>query len=47
VFPLKYELGFYIPEDGILQTCLDRNAKSYFPVLHGDILPEFGTCTNT
>jgi hypothetical protein len=27
--PLKYELGFYIPEDGILQSHRRENLKSY------------------
>jgi hypothetical protein len=27
--PVKYELGFYIPEDGILQSHRRENIKSY------------------
>jgi hypothetical protein len=29
VSPVKYELGFYIPEDGILHTHRSENLKSY------------------
>jgi hypothetical protein len=29
VSPLKYELGFYIPEDGILHSHRRENLKSY------------------
>jgi hypothetical protein len=29
VFPVKYELGFYIPEDGILHSHCRENLKSY------------------
>jgi hypothetical protein len=29
VFPVKYELGFYIPEDGILHSHRRENLKSY------------------
>jgi hypothetical protein len=29
VFPVKYELGFYIPEDGILHSYRRENLKSY------------------
>jgi hypothetical protein len=27
--PLRYELGFYIPEDGILHSYRRENPKSY------------------
>jgi hypothetical protein len=27
--PVRYELGFYIPEDGILQSHRGENLKSY------------------
>jgi hypothetical protein len=27
--PVKYELGFHIPEDGILHSHLRENLKSY------------------
>jgi hypothetical protein len=27
--PVKYELGFYIPEDGILHSHRRENVKSY------------------
>jgi hypothetical protein len=27
--PVKYELGFYIPEDGILRSHRRENLKSY------------------
>jgi hypothetical protein len=29
VSPVKYELGFYIPEDGILHSNRRANLKSY------------------
>jgi hypothetical protein len=29
VFPVRYELGSYIPEDGILHSHLRENLKSY------------------
>jgi hypothetical protein len=29
VFPVRYELGFYISEDGILHSHLRENLKSY------------------
>jgi hypothetical protein len=29
MFPLRYELGFYIPEDGILHSHRRENLKSY------------------
>jgi hypothetical protein len=29
VSPMKYELGFYIPEDGILHSDLREYLKSY------------------
>jgi hypothetical protein len=29
VFPVKYELGFHIPEDGILHSHRRENLKSY------------------
>jgi hypothetical protein len=29
VSPVKYELGFYIPEDGILHSHHRENLKSY------------------
>jgi hypothetical protein len=29
VFPVKYELGFYIPEDAILHSHYRENLKSY------------------
>jgi hypothetical protein len=29
VSPVKYELGFYIPEDGILHSHCRKNLKSY------------------
>jgi hypothetical protein len=29
VFPVKYELGFDIPEDGILHSHRSENLKSY------------------
>jgi hypothetical protein len=32
VSPVKYELGFYIPEDDILLSHRRENLKSYIPV---------------
>jgi hypothetical protein len=29
VYPVRYELGFYIPEDGILHSRRRENLKSY------------------
>jgi hypothetical protein len=29
VSPVKYELGFYIPEDGIIRSDRSENLKSY------------------
>jgi hypothetical protein len=29
MFPMRYELGFYIPEDGILRSHRRENLKSY------------------
>jgi hypothetical protein len=29
VFPVRYEEGFYIPEDGILHSHISENLKSY------------------
>jgi hypothetical protein len=29
VSPVKYELGFYIPEDGVLHSHCRENVKSY------------------
>jgi hypothetical protein len=29
VFPVRYELSFYIPEDGILHSDRRENIKSY------------------
>jgi hypothetical protein len=33
VSPVRYELGFYIPEDGILHSHRRENLKSYIPVV--------------
>jgi hypothetical protein len=33
VSPVKYELGFYIPEDDILRSQCHENLKSYTMVL--------------
>jgi hypothetical protein len=33
VSPVKYELGFYIPEDDILHSHCRENLTSYIPVL--------------
>jgi hypothetical protein len=32
VFPVSYELGFHIPEDGILHSHRGKNLKSYIAV---------------
>jgi hypothetical protein len=34
VSPVKYELGFYIPEDGILHSHCREQLKSYYKVVH-------------
>jgi hypothetical protein len=36
VSPVKYELGFYIPEDDILHSYRRENLKSYFTDLFVD-----------
>jgi hypothetical protein len=36
VFPVRYELGFYIPEDDILHTQRRENLKSYNSVIHSE-----------
>jgi hypothetical protein len=36
VSPVKYELGFYIPEDGILHSHSRENLKSYIDEVIGD-----------
>jgi hypothetical protein len=38
VSPVKYELGFYIPEDGILHSHCRENLKSYLVPLYGKVL---------
>jgi hypothetical protein len=39
VSPVKYELSFYIPEDGILHSHCRENLKSYmpFPILNASL----------
>jgi hypothetical protein len=37
MFPVRYELGFYIPEEGILHTRRGENLKPYI-VLTGWVL---------
>jgi hypothetical protein len=37
VSPVKYELGFYIPEDGILDTHCRENLKSYMALTGSDL----------
>jgi hypothetical protein len=32
VFPVRYELGFNIPEDGILRSHRRENLKSYIAI---------------
>jgi hypothetical protein len=31
--PVRYELGFYIPEDDILHSHCRENLKSYIPLI--------------
>jgi hypothetical protein len=38
VSPVKYELGFYIPEDGILHSHCRERLKSYTHVTVFDIM---------
>jgi hypothetical protein len=38
VFPVKYELGFYIPEDGILLGPRRENLKCYKSILFSALL---------
>jgi hypothetical protein len=38
VSPVKYELGLYIPEDGILHSHRRKNLKSY---KKASVLPHF------
>jgi hypothetical protein len=40
VSPVNYELGFYIPEEGILHSHRRENFKSYIPagLCTGDIM---------
>jgi hypothetical protein len=38
VSPVRYELGFYIPEDGILHSYRCETLKSYIPVLISESL---------
>jgi hypothetical protein len=33
MFPLNYELAFYIPEDGILHSRRRENLKSYIALI--------------
>jgi hypothetical protein len=47
VSPVKYELGFHIPEDGIIHTHRRVNLKSYndwevFAAIEGGITRDFG-----
>jgi hypothetical protein len=35
MFPFRFELGFYIPEDGILHRHRSEHLKSY--ILHSDL----------
>jgi hypothetical protein len=39
VSPVKYELGFYIPEDDILHSHRRENLKSYLVLVAGKDLP--------
>jgi hypothetical protein len=52
VSPVKYELGFYIPEDDIRHSHCRENLKSYttnpvfrFCFLEKKVYPVMGTCT--
>jgi hypothetical protein len=40
VYPVKYELGFYIPEDDILHSDRRENLKSYYLTRLQKIWPE-------
>jgi hypothetical protein len=44
VSPVKYELGFYIPEDDILHSHCSENLKSYIDFSN---LPNSSGCTRT
>jgi hypothetical protein len=47
VSPVKYEQGFYIPEDGILHSHRRENLKSYmFVTAYGVFQPFFGIVMN-
>jgi hypothetical protein len=37
MFPVKYELDFYIPEDGILHSHRCENLKSYTVLRHATV----------
>jgi hypothetical protein len=42
VSPVKYELGFYIPEDGILHSHRRENLKSYIAAIRLHFCVEYG-----
>jgi hypothetical protein len=46
VAPVKYELGFYIPEDDILHCHCSENLKSYTLSDSSRANPSDATCTN-
>jgi hypothetical protein len=37
VSPMKYELGFYIPEDAIFHSDRHENLKSYIALTYWDL----------
>jgi hypothetical protein len=39
---MNYELGFYIPEDGILHSHRCENLKSYMYSIHHMLTPTLG-----
>jgi hypothetical protein len=49
MFPVRYELGFYIPKDGILHSRCLENLKSYITLTVWALLLRrnvFPVCTN-
>jgi hypothetical protein len=47
VSPVKYELGFYIPEDDILHSHCRENLKSYTVIVISTITQSNATATVT
>jgi hypothetical protein len=44
VSPVRYELGFYIPEDGIIHSHCRENRKSYIALTGGALLRGRNVC---